>query len=105
MIHDAPRDSFLSCLKVGTSIRRLTILEMGKKDKQNLMHRVFQSPCILPMVRLYHCLALPIKQNRNNFHLKVLSNMPVICKHTQVCLDSRMCEYEFSLPFPDKDCS
>ena len=39
-VHDAPRDSFSFCLKVKTSIQRLTTLEMGKEDKQNLEHKV-----------------------------------------------------------------
>jgi predicted 2-oxoglutarate/Fe(II)-dependent dioxygenase YbiX len=70
--HDVPRDSCYFCLKDRTSNRRRTTLEMGKKAKQNLEHRISQSPCILPMVYLYHRLALPVKENGNNFHLKVL---------------------------------
>ena len=81
--HDVARDSSSSCLKDRTSFRRLTTLEMGKKHKLNLEHNVSQSPCILPTVRLYHYLALPVKENGNNFHLKVLSNMPAIRKHAQ----------------------
>ena len=103
--HDVPRDSSSSCLKFRTSFQRLTTLEMGKKHKQNLEHNVSQSPCILPTVRLYHCLVLPIKENKNNFHLKVLSDMPVIGKHAQVCSNYRRCEYGFSSPSPEKDCS
>jgi hypothetical protein len=101
--HDVARDSSYSCLKFRTYFRRLTTLEMGKKRKQNLEHKVFQSPCILPMVWLYHYLALPIKENENNFHLKVLSDMPMICKHAQICSYSRRCEYGFSSPSPEKD--
>ena len=89
--HDVPRDSYSSCLKFRTSFQRLTTLEMGKKCKQNLEHSVSQSPCILPIVRLYHCLALPVKENGNNFHLKVLSDMPAIRKHAQVHSNSRRC--------------
>jgi hypothetical protein len=99
-----PRDSSSSCLKFRTYFRRLTTLEMGKKHKQKLEHNVFQSRCILPMVRLYHCLALPIKENGNNFHLKVLSDMLAICI-AQVYLNSCRCEYGFSLPSPEKDLS
>ena len=58
---------------------------------------------ILPMVRLYHCLALPFKENINNYHLKVLSDMPAIHKHAQVYANSHRCEYEFLLPSPEKD--
>jgi hypothetical protein len=36
----APRNSFSFCLKAKTSIRMLTTLEMGKKDKQNLENKV-----------------------------------------------------------------
>ena len=103
--HGVPRDSISFCLKVRTSIRRLTTLEMGNKDKQNLDHNVSQSPCILPMVLLYHCLALPIKENGNNFHLKVLSDMPVIHKHAHVYSNSCRCDYGFSSPSPKKDLS
>ena len=103
--HDVPRDSYSFCLKDRTSNQKRTTIEMGKKDKQNLEHNVSQSPCILPTVRLYHCLALPFKENRNNFHLKVLSDMPTICKHAQIYLNSCRCEYGFSLPSPEKDLS
>jgi hypothetical protein len=103
--HDVPRDSSSSCLKLRTSFRWLTTIEMGKKRKQNLEHSIFQSPCILPTVRLYQCLALSVKENGNNFHLKVLSDMPSICKHAQVHSNSYRCTYGFSLPSPEKDCS
>ena len=85
----APRDSFSFCLKDRTSIRRLTTPEMGKKDKQKLEHKASQSSCTLPMVRVYQCLALPVKENVNSFHLKVSCDMPTICKHAQVCSNSR----------------
>ena len=90
--HDVPRDSSSSCLKLRTSFRRLTTLEMGNKHKQNLEHSISQSLCILPTVWLYQCLALPIKENRNNYHLIVLSDMPAICKHAQVCSNSCRCK-------------
>jgi hypothetical protein len=102
---DAPKDSFSFSLKVRTSIQRLTTLEMGKKDKQNLFHNIFQSPCILSTVCLYHCLAIPIKENENNFHLKVSLAMLAMCRHALVCSNSRRCKYEFSLHSPKKDCS
>ena len=70
-VHAAPRDSFSFCLKGRTSIRRLTALEMGKKDKQKLEHRASQSSCTLSTVRVYQCLALPVKENKNRFHFKV----------------------------------
>jgi len=88
-----------------TSNQWWTTLEMEKKAKQNLEHSVSQSPSILPMVCLYHRLALPVKENGNNFHLKVSSDMPAICNHAQVCSNSHRCEYRFSSPFPEKDCS
>jgi hypothetical protein len=100
-----PRDSYSFCLKDRTSNRRQTTIEMGKKAKQNLEHSVSQSSCILPTVCLYHRLALSVKENRNNFHLKVSLDMPTICKHAQICSNSRRCEYEFSSPTPEKDCS
>jgi hypothetical protein len=81
---DASRGSFSCCLKVRTSIQRLATLEMGKNFKQNLEHNISQTPCILVMVSLYHCLVIPTKENGNNFHLKVLSDMPMIRKHAQV---------------------
>jgi hypothetical protein len=105
MSHNVPKDSFSFCLKVRTFIRRLTTLEMGKKDKQNLEHSISQYPCTLSAVCLYHHLALPVKENGNNFHLKVSSYIPAICKHAQVCSNSCRREYGFSSPFPKKDCS
>ena len=93
------------CLKDRTSFQRLITLEIGKKARQNLEHNISQSPFILPTVLLYHCLALPIKENGNNFHLKVLLDMPVISKHAQVCPNSHRCEYGFSSPSPEKDLS
>jgi hypothetical protein len=81
--HDVPRDFSSSCLKFRTSFQSLTTLEMGKKRKQNFEHNISQSHCILSTVRLYHCLAIPANENRNNFHLKVLSDMPAIRKHAQ----------------------
>ena len=103
--HDVLRDSSSSCLKFRTSFRRLTTLELGKKRKQNLEHSISQSPCILSTVRLYNCLALPVKENGNNFHLKVLSDMPAIRKHAQICSNSHRCEYGFSSLSLEKDLS
>jgi hypothetical protein len=78
---------------------------MGKNVKQNLEHNISQFPCILPTVSLYHCLAIPIKENRKRFHLKVLSDMPAIRKHAQVCSNSCRCEYEFASSSSEKDYS
>jgi hypothetical protein len=78
---------------------------MKKKCKQNLEYNVSQSPCILSMVWLYQCLALPVKENGNNFHLKVLSSMPAIRKQAQICSNSYRCEYEFSSPSSKQDLS
>ena len=103
--HDMPRDSFPFCLKYRTSNRRLTTLEMGKKDKKNLEHKVSRSPYKLPTVWLYQCLAIPVKEKGNSFHLRVSSDMPAICKNTQVCSNSHRWKYGFSSPSPKKDCS
>jgi hypothetical protein len=43
-----------SYLKDRTLDLRLTTLEMGKKSKQKLEHKVSQSPCFFSMVQLYH---------------------------------------------------
>jgi hypothetical protein len=64
---------------------------MGKKCKQKLERKVPQSPCTLLMVREYQCLAFPVKENRNSFHLKVSCDMPSICKHAQISLNSCRC--------------
>jgi hypothetical protein len=85
--------------------QRLTTPEMGKKDKQKLEHRASQSPYTLPTVRVYQCLAPPIKANGNSFHFKVSCDMPTICKHAQVCSNSYRWVYGFSLPSPENDCS
>ena len=103
--HAMPRDSCSFCLKDRTSNRRRITLEMEKKAKQNLEHSIFQSPCILPMVCLHHHLALPVKENGNNFHLKASLEMPAIRKHAQVHANSYRCEYGFSLPSLEKDYS
>jgi hypothetical protein len=79
---------------------------MEKNLKQNLEHNVFQSPCILPTVRLYQCLAFPIKENGKSFrHRKDSSDMPAIRKHAQISSNSCRCEYGFALPSLEKDCS
>jgi hypothetical protein len=44
---------------------------MGKKYKQKLEHKASQSPCTFPMVQVYQCLAIPVKENGNSFHFKV----------------------------------
>jgi hypothetical protein len=102
---DASRGSFSCCLKVRTSIQRRATLEIGKNFKQNLEHNTSQSPCILCMVRLYRCLAIPIKENGKSFHLKVLSDMPTIRKHAQVYSNSCRCKFGFASPSSEKDCS
>ena len=66
----------------------MTTLEIGKNCKQKLEHRAFQTPCLLPMVRLYQRLAFPIKEKEKSFHRKVSSDMPAMHKHAQVCSNS-----------------
>jgi hypothetical protein len=78
---------------------------MGKNFKQNLERNIFQSPCILPTISLYQCLAIPVKENGKSYHLKVLSDMPAIRKHAQVYSNSCRCEYGFASPSSEKDCS
>jgi hypothetical protein len=101
--HDVPRDYFSFYLKVRTSERKLTTLEMGKKYKQKLEHKVPQSPCLLPMVCLYQRLALPFKEKEKSFHHKVSSDMPAMRRHAQVCSNSFRWEYGFSSSLPKKD--
>ena len=103
--HATPRDSFSFYLKDRTSIQRLSTLEMGKKDKQKLEHKASQSPTTLPTVRVYQCLAVPIKENGNSFYFKVSCDMPTICKNAQVCSNSRRQVYGFSSPSPENNCS
>ena len=103
--HAAPRDSFSFYLKDRTSIRRLTTPKMEMKDKEKLEHRASQSPCTLPTIQVYQCLALPVKENGNSFHFKVSCDMPTICKHAQVCSNSRRWVYGFSSSSPENDCS
>ena len=57
---------------------------MGKKLKQKLEHNASQSPCLLLMVCLYQCLALPFKEKGKSFHRKVLSDIPAMRRHAQV---------------------
>jgi hypothetical protein len=103
--HAMPRDFCSFCLKVRTSEWRLTTLEMGKNCKQNPEHKVFQSPCLLPVVCLYQRLALPFKEKEKSFHHKVSSQMPAIRKHVQVCSNSFRWGYGFSSSSPKKDWS
>ena len=103
--HTVSRDSFFFCLKDRTSERSLTTREMGKNCKQKLEHRASQSPCLLPMVRLYQRLALPIKEKGKSFHRKVSFDMPTMCKHAQVCSNSHRWKYGFLSSSPEKDCS
>jgi hypothetical protein len=84
----APRDSFSSCSKVRTFVQSLTTERMRKKCKQKLERKVPQSPCTLPMVREYQCLAFPVKENGNSFHFNVSCDMPSICKHAQISSNS-----------------
>ena len=98
-----PRDSFFFCLKDRTSKRGLTTLEMGKKYKQKLEHKVSQYPCLLPMVSLYQRLALPFKEKGKSFHRKVSSNMPAMRRHAQVCSNLFRWEYGFSSSSLEKD--
>jgi hypothetical protein len=73
---------------------------MGKKCKQKLERKVPQSPCTLPTVWEYQCLAFPIKENGNSFHLKVSCDMPSICKHAHISSNSRrrVCGFSSSSP-------
>ena len=90
--HAMPRDSLFLCLKDRTSERSLTTLEMGTNCKQNLEHKASQSPCLLPMVRLYQRLAFPVKEKGKSFHRTVSSDMG----HAQVCSNSFKWEQGFS---------
>ena len=103
--HAAPRDSFSVCLKDRTSIRRLTTLEMGKKDKQMLEYKAFNSPCTLSTVWVYQCSAVLVKENKNSFHFKVSCDMPAICKHAQFCSNSHRWIHGSSSPSPENNCS
>ena len=86
--HVVPTDSFFFCLKDRTSKQSLTTLEMGKNCNQKLEHRASQSPCLLPMVILYQSFIFPVKEKGKSFHHKVLSDMPAMRKHAQVCSNS-----------------
>ena len=76
-----PRDSFFFYLKDRT-------YEMGNNCKQKLEHRASQSPCLLPMVRLYECLAFPVKEKGKSFYRNVSSDMPAMRRHAQVYSNS-----------------
>jgi uncharacterized membrane protein YbaN (DUF454 family) len=78
-------------LKVMTSALRLTILWIEKKSKRKLERKLLQSPCLLSTVRSYQILALPLKEKEKNFHLKVSSDMPAMCRQSQVCSKSHGC--------------
>jgi hypothetical protein len=54
------------------------ILEIGKKSRQKLEQRASQLPSLLGAVLLYQILAFPSKEKGKSFHLRVLSDMPLI---------------------------
>jgi hypothetical protein len=88
----AIRDSSSSCVKDKISKRRQTILEIEKKSRQKLEQRASQFLSLLGAVRLYQILAFPSKEKEKSFHLKVSVDMPLMCRNTQVCLNSFKCE-------------
>jgi hypothetical protein len=88
--HVMPRDSFFFCLKDRISKRSLTTLEIGKNCKQKQEHMASQSPCLPPMVRLYQCLTFLVKEKGKSLYHKVLSDMPTMRRHAQVCSNSFM---------------
>jgi hypothetical protein len=75
------------------------------KCKQKLERKVPQSPCTLPVVREYQCLAFLVKENRNSFHLNVSCDMPSICKHAQISSNSHRSVYGFLLSSPENEWS
>jgi hypothetical protein len=76
---------------------------MEKKYKQKLEHKASQYPCLLPMVSLYQHLAFPVKEKQKSFHRNVLSDMPAMHRHAQVCSNSFKWKYGFSSSLPKKD--
>ena len=64
--HTMSRDSFFY-LKDRTSEQSLTTLEMEKNCKQMVEHRASQSPCLLPMVRLYPRYTFLVKEKGKTF--------------------------------------
>ena len=81
--HVVPRDSFSFCLKDRTSIRWLTTLEMGKKDKQKLEHRAFQSPCTLP-TKVWAAVYL-VPSDTKVLEIYLLKNMKIL--HDELLYD------------------
>jgi hypothetical protein len=81
----AIRDSSSSYVKDKISKRRQTILKIGKKSRQKLEQRASQFPSLLGVVRLYQILAFLSKEKEKSFHLKVSLDMPLMCRHAQVC--------------------
>jgi hypothetical protein len=84
----AIRDSSSSCVKDKIAKRRQMILEIGKKSRQKLEQRASQFPSLLGVVHLYQILAFPSKEKEKSFYLRVSLDMPLMCRHAQVCSNS-----------------
>ena len=47
------------------------------------------SPFTFPTFWVYHCFAFLLRENENNFHRKLSSDMPAMVRHAQSCSNSR----------------
>ena len=98
-----PMDSFSFCRQLWISLHRAMIWDIGKNSRQNLSPSSSQWSCTLPTVYVYYCSPFPIREKRNNFHLRVSCVMPAMANNEHNCSKSDKWWYGFSLPNPEKE--
>ena len=76
----APMDSSSNCSKSRMSIGREFMRSVRENEYQKSSQSSSQSSLILPIVRVYHCSALSVREKGNNFHRTASCVMPGITK-------------------------
>ena len=79
LAHAALIDCF-NCSKLRMSIGRESMHSKRENEWQKLTQSSSQSQLILPIVRVYHCSALSVREKGHNFHRKATCVMPGITK-------------------------
>jgi len=84
----APIDSFSRYSKSRIALGREPIQDIGKNARQNLSLSLTQSPIVLPMARVYHCFAFPMREKGNNVHFRFSCVMPEMIRHEHISSNS-----------------
>ena len=98
----APMDSSSDCLKSRISIGREFMHLSRENEWQKSAQSSFQSPHILPIMRVYHCSALSLREKGNNFHRKASYVMPGITKLEHSSSNTFKWSHGSSLIVPEK---